>query len=120
MAAARTVIPLDSYTPGNFNQLDVTDQDLGTTALAMLPAPQGSNVRHLALQSGKDGLLRLLDLDNLSGQGGPGPHRRRGGAGDPAPAGGWGVYPAGGVGQPGRPQHVGVHRQRQRHFWSKS
>jgi hypothetical protein len=64
--------PLDSYTPGNFDQLDVTDDDLGTTAPAILPAPQGSKVRRLALQSGKDGLLRLLNLDNLSGQGSPG------------------------------------------------
>jgi outer membrane protein assembly factor BamB len=64
--------PLDSYTPDNFDQLDMTDDDLGTTAPAILPAPQASKVRHLALQSGKDGLLRLLDLDNLSGQGGPG------------------------------------------------
>jgi len=64
--------PLDSYTPGNFDQLDVTDDDLGTTAPVILPAPQGSKVRHLALQSGKDGIIRLLNLDNLSGQGGPG------------------------------------------------
>jgi outer membrane protein assembly factor BamB len=67
--------PLDSYTPDNFSQLDVTDQDLGTTTVVILPAspatPAGG-VRHLGLQSGKDGLLRLLDLDNLSGQGGPG------------------------------------------------
>jgi outer membrane protein assembly factor BamB len=64
--------PLDSYTPDNFNQLDVTDQDLGTTGLVILPVPQASKVSHLGLQSGKDGLLRLLNLDNLSGQGGPG------------------------------------------------
>jgi outer membrane protein assembly factor BamB len=37
-----------------------------------LPAPAGSAVKHLALQGGKDGKLRLLNLDNLSGQGGPG------------------------------------------------
>jgi outer membrane protein assembly factor BamB len=64
--------PLDSYTPDDFNQLDVDDLDLGTTAPAILPVPPQSNVRHLALQSGKDGILRLLNLDNLSGQGGPG------------------------------------------------
>ncbi len=64
--------PVDTYTPDNFNQLDVTDQDLGTTNVAVLPAPPASKVSHLGLQSGKDGLLRLLNLDNLSGQGGPG------------------------------------------------
>ena len=39
---------------------------------AILPAVSGSSVAHLGLQMGKDGALRLLDLDNLGGQGGPG------------------------------------------------
>lgn len=64
--------PLDSYTPLNFRQLQNRDQDLGSTAPAILPVPATSSVKHLALQSGKDGKLRLLNLDNLSGQGGPG------------------------------------------------
>ena len=62
--------PLDSYTPTNYAQLDALDLDLGSTAPAILPAPSYSGV--LAVQSGKDALLRLLDLTNLSGQGGPG------------------------------------------------
>ena len=64
--------PLDTYTPTNFQQLQDTDLDLGSTAPAILPAPANSSVQHLAVQSGKDGALRLLNLDNLSGQGGPG------------------------------------------------
>jgi hypothetical protein len=64
--------PLDSYTPTTFAQLQASDLDLGSTAPALLPTPAGSNVHHLALQSGKDAMLRLLNLDNLSGQGGPG------------------------------------------------
>jgi outer membrane protein assembly factor BamB len=64
--------PLDSFTPTNFQQLQNGDLDLGSTAPALLPVPNNSAVQHLALQSGKDGKLRLLNLDDLSGQGGPG------------------------------------------------
>lgn len=64
--------PLDSYTPTNYEELDQFDLDLGSTAPAILPAPANSNVRNLGLQSGKDAKLRLLNLDNLSGQSGPG------------------------------------------------
>src|SRR5262249_45299874 len=32
----------------------------------------GSAIAHLGVQLGKDGIVRLLDLDNLSGHGGPG------------------------------------------------
>jgi hypothetical protein len=64
--------PIDSYTPTNFAALQSGDTDLGSTAPAMLPVPPSSKVSHLAIQVGKDGLLRLLNLDNLSGQGGPG------------------------------------------------
>lgn len=64
--------PTDSYTPANEAYLDTADLDLGSTAPAVLHAPAGSSLTHLAVQSGKDGMLRLLNLDNLSGQGGPG------------------------------------------------
>jgi outer membrane protein assembly factor BamB len=61
--------PLDSYTPPNYQKLQDTDADIGSTAPAILPT---FNSRHLAVQGGKDALLHLIDLDNLSGQGGPG------------------------------------------------
>src|SRR5206468_2436874 len=64
--------PLDSYTPTNFQALDNADADLGSAAPALLPVAAASSVQHLGLQTGKDGKLRLLDLANLSGQGGPG------------------------------------------------
>ena len=64
--------PLDSYTPVNFQQLDQADIDLGSTAPAILPAVPGSKLPHLAIQGGKDQMLRLINLDNLSGQGKPG------------------------------------------------
>ena len=60
--------PLDSYTPINFLSLTNTDADLGSTAPALLPVNTG-NYPHLAVQGGKDALLRLINLDNLSGQG---------------------------------------------------
>jgi len=65
-------LPLDSYTPPEYQLLDDTDADLGSTAPAILPAPAESRVVHLGVQGGKDGMLRLLDLADLSGQSGPG------------------------------------------------
>jgi outer membrane protein assembly factor BamB len=64
--------PLDSYTPVNFQQLQDNDQDLGSSAPVLLPVPASSKVQHLGAHVGKDQLIRLLDLDNMSGQGGPG------------------------------------------------
>ena len=60
--------PIDSFTPLDFHRLDQEDLDLGSAAPVILPrAPF-----NLAVQSGKDGKLRMIDLDNLSGHGGPG------------------------------------------------
>ncbi|MHB8624967.1 MAG: outer membrane protein assembly factor BamB family protein [Aggregatilineales bacterium] len=65
--------PLDSYTPTNFQQLQNGDTDLGSTVVALLPQVGGA-VSSLGVQSGKDSLVRLLNLDNLSNQSGtPGP-----------------------------------------------
>lgn len=64
--------PLDTYTPTNEAHLDATDLDLGSAAPAILPTPVGCGVPNLGVQGGKDGKIRLVNLDNLSGQGGPG------------------------------------------------
>lgn len=64
--------PIDAYTPTNQLTLDQQDADLGSTAPAVLPAPAGSNVPHLAVQGGKDQKLRLVNLANMSGAGGAG------------------------------------------------
>ncbi|MBV9594291.1 MAG: PQQ-binding-like beta-propeller repeat protein [Actinobacteria bacterium] len=64
--------PLDSWTPPNFQHLQDTDEDLGSTAPTLLPKVSGSAFDHLAVQGGKDAQLHLLDLADLSGQGGPG------------------------------------------------
>jgi len=63
--------PLDTYTPSVFQTLQDQDLDLGSASPAILPN-SGSKYPHLALQAGKDNQLRLLNLDNLSGQGAPG------------------------------------------------
>ncbi|MBV8200357.1 MAG: PQQ-binding-like beta-propeller repeat protein [Acidobacteria bacterium] len=67
-------MPLDSYTPNDFQDLDNAGEDLGCTAPALLPAAPASRYPHLAVQGGREpsGELHLLDLDNLSLQGGPG------------------------------------------------
>ena len=64
--------PLDSFTPDNYAALQDYDLDLGSTAPAFLPVPPGSAIKHLAVQGGKDQKLRLIDLDNMNGHGGPG------------------------------------------------
>ncbi|MFI5272452.1 MAG: PQQ-binding-like beta-propeller repeat protein [Ktedonobacterales bacterium] len=63
---------LDTYTPTNQAALNDGDIDLGSLAPALLPAIPASKTPYLAIQGGKDGLLRLLNRRNLSGQGGPG------------------------------------------------
>ncbi len=63
--------PVDSYTPSNYQTLQNNDKDLGSTNLVILPN-NGSKYPNLAVQSGKDAQLRLINLDNMSGQGGPG------------------------------------------------
>jgi outer membrane protein assembly factor BamB len=56
----------------DFQFLQNGDLDLGSTAPAILPTPANSTIRHLAVQGGKDGTLRLLNLEDLSGSRGPG------------------------------------------------
>lgn len=64
--------PIDSYTPTNFLTLDNTDADLGSTAPAILPSTL-AGYPDLAVQGGKDQKLRVLNLDNLSGNATRGP-----------------------------------------------
>ena len=57
---------LQNWTPSDQARLNAADVDLGSTAPALL----GNG---LAVQSGKDGKMRLLDLTKLNGRGGAGP-----------------------------------------------
>jgi hypothetical protein len=62
--------PLDSYTPTNQATLTSQDNDLGSSLPVILAGT--SLFPHLAAHIGKDRKVRLLNLDNLSGQGAPG------------------------------------------------
>jgi outer membrane protein assembly factor BamB len=62
---------VDSYTPANYKALEGQDLDLGSVAPVLLPTIPQSRTPELAVQGGKEGLLRLLNRENLSGQGGP-------------------------------------------------
>ncbi len=64
--------PVNSYTPTNFQELDDRDLDLGSTAPAVIPTPANCKIKDIAVQSGKDLKIRLVNLSNLSGKGGPG------------------------------------------------
>ena len=64
-------LPLDSYTPTNYQDLQFADADLGALTVAILPPIAGSRFAHLGVQGGKDYKLRLLNLEDLSGQHGP-------------------------------------------------
>ena len=64
--------PIDTFTPINFQYLDDFDFDLGSVLPAIVPAPAGSTVANIGIQGGKEGRLYVLNLDDLSSQGGPG------------------------------------------------
>jgi hypothetical protein len=55
---------LHNWTPRNQQSLNQSDNDLGSTEPALLPVIDGL---HLAVQGGKDGILRLLNLRRLDG-----------------------------------------------------
>lgn len=65
-------MPADSYTPTDFQDLDDNDEDLGSSNPLILPDPVSGGPSRIAVQTGKDGQVRLLDVSDLSGQGGPG------------------------------------------------
>lgn len=65
-------LPLDSYTPETFRELEEKDFDLAASPPLIVPAPAGSKFKYIAVQQGKDHFLRLLNLENLSGKGKPG------------------------------------------------
>ena len=66
-------LPLDSATPKPFvvNYAWPADADLGSTSPAILPSTSATHP-HLAVQGGKEGCVRLFDLDNLNGHNAPG------------------------------------------------
>jgi|HubBroStandDraft_3_1064219.scaffolds.fasta_scaffold16755_2 outer membrane protein assembly factor BamB len=65
-------LPVDAYTPNDFQQLQDAGADLGSSHPVLLPPAAGSKYPHLVVQAGREGELHLLDRDDLSRQGGPG------------------------------------------------
>lgn len=59
---------LHNFTPTNQAYLNNNDVDLGSTSPALLGNPSGPP---LAVMGGKDGLIKLLNLDKLDGTSGP-------------------------------------------------
>jgi len=70
-------MPVDSYTPTTYGDtssgLQGHDADLGSVSVALVPAPPGTAAAylHIGVQPGKDGCVRLINLADMSGQGGP-------------------------------------------------
>jgi outer membrane protein assembly factor BamB len=60
---------LGYYTPPNYQQLDDSDLDLGSTAPAILPRQPESRTPLMAVQGGKDQTIHLIDRTHLGGVG---------------------------------------------------
>lgn len=58
----------DYFTPSNWEQLDTSDADLGSSAPILFDMP-GAATPHLAAAMGKAGVVHLLNRDNLGGVG---------------------------------------------------
>ena len=54
-------------TPPNYNDLEAEDQDVGSSSPAMLPRQPESTTPLMAVQGGKDSVLRLFDRTHLDG-----------------------------------------------------
>ncbi|MCU1228100.1 MAG: hypothetical protein JWO97_984 [Acidobacteria bacterium] len=63
--------PLDTYTPTDYERLNVLDLDLSSASVSLLPTTGNRDLPRLGVQAGKDSMLRLLNLSNLSGRNGP-------------------------------------------------
>lgn len=64
--------PADSWTGTDVTVTVGHDQDIGSGGLTPLPDGLSSKFPHLGVNPGKDHRIRLLNLDNMSGHGGPG------------------------------------------------
>lgn len=56
---------VDYFTPWNYSTLSANDTDLGSGGVLLLP-DQSSSPQHLLVQAGKDGIIHLLDRDQLT------------------------------------------------------
>jgi hypothetical protein len=61
-----TLAPTSFFAPAAQNSLDVNDNDMGTSAVVLLPT-QSAAIPHLAVTADKSGKLYLLNVDSLGG-----------------------------------------------------
>jgi outer membrane protein assembly factor BamB len=59
---------LGSLTPDNYAELATRDLDVGSSSPALLPRQRDSATPLLAVQGGKDGVLRLFDRAHMTGR----------------------------------------------------
>jgi outer membrane protein assembly factor BamB len=64
--------PLDSYTPDDYLDNEAHDQDMASGGMQLLPVGVNRKYPHLGVIAGKDHRLKLINLLDMSGQGGPG------------------------------------------------
>jgi hypothetical protein len=64
--------PEDSYTPTNWLATVEADEDIGSGGILILPTTLSKKYPDLGVNPGKDANIRLINLANMSGQGGPG------------------------------------------------
>lgn len=64
-----TDVMLDSYTPSNYDEMKAKDYDLGSSSPCILPTIPESSTPNMLVQASKDFHLRLINRDNMSGQG---------------------------------------------------
>jgi hypothetical protein len=64
-----TLQPVDFFAPGDAQTLDQNDTDFGSTGVVGLPDQYfgTSSIPHLAVAAGKEGVVYLLNRDNLGG-----------------------------------------------------
>ena len=60
---------LDSFTPTTQKYMQDKDYDLGSSSPCILPTIPESHTPHMIVQASKDFNLRLINRDNMSGQG---------------------------------------------------
>lgn len=64
-----TDVIMDSYTPSNYQDMQDKDYDLGSSSPCILPSIPASKTPNMLVQASKDSFLRLINRDNMSGQG---------------------------------------------------
>jgi len=65
----QTAVLMDSYTPSDYLNMQTKDYDLGSSNPCLLPPIPASKTPNMLVQASKDFTLRLINRDNLSGQG---------------------------------------------------